>query len=123
MGGSGAGGMHPHHLQQQYSSHGSSSLTSSSSGMSGSTGIGVERENIQKQIQQDWANREYIEIITGSIKKIGDFLNSFDSSCRGRIASLNERLTQLERKIDYLEARISRGDNHLNPSSSGAIMN
>lgn len=34
-------------------------------------------EAIQKQIQQDWANREYIEVITISIKKITDFLNSF----------------------------------------------
>lgn len=38
---------------------------------------GVHREAIQKTIQQDWANREYIEVITGSIKKITDFLNSF----------------------------------------------
>lgn len=37
----------------------------------------LEREAIQKQIQQDWANREYVEIITASIKKIADFLNSF----------------------------------------------
>lgn len=35
------------------------------------------KESINKTIQQDWANREYIEIITGSIKKIADFLNSF----------------------------------------------
>ncbi|XP_035435801.1 probable protein BRICK1-B isoform X1 [Spodoptera frugiperda] len=62
------------------------------------------RETIQKQIQQDWANREYIEVITGSIKKITDFLNSFDMSCRSRLATLNEKLTSLERKIDYLEA-------------------
>ena len=32
---------------------------------------------VQLQIQQDWANREYIEVITCSIKKIADFLNSF----------------------------------------------
>ena len=31
----------------------------------------------QRQIQQDWANREYIELMTCSIKKIADFLNSF----------------------------------------------
>jgi Tfp pilus assembly protein PilF len=37
----------------------------------------AHREAIQKQIQQDWANREYIEVITESIKKIADFLNSF----------------------------------------------
>lgn len=41
------------------------------------TAIPREREAVQKQIQQDWANREYIEVITGSIKKITDFLNSF----------------------------------------------
>lgn len=35
------------------------------------------REAIQRQIHQDWANREYIEVITNSIKKITGFLNSF----------------------------------------------
>lgn len=70
----------------------------------------LHREAIQKQIQQDWANREYIEVITGSVKKISDFLNSFDMSCRSRLAVLNEQLTTLERKIEYLEARVTKGD-------------
>lgn len=39
----------------------------------------IHREAIQKQIEQDWANREYIELITRSIKRITDFLNSFGS--------------------------------------------
>ncbi|XP_014258521.1 protein BRICK1 [Cimex lectularius] len=67
-------------------------------------------EAIQKQIQQDWANREYIEVITVSIKKITDFLNSFDMSCRSRLAALNEKLTTLERRIEYLEARVTKGE-------------
>ncbi|XP_065215180.1 probable protein BRICK1-B [Planococcus citri] len=70
----------------------------------------LHREAIQKQIQQDWANREYIEVITGSIKKMTDFLNSFDMSCRSRIAALNEKLTILERKIEYLEAWVTKGE-------------
>ncbi|GLH08204.1 hypothetical protein R5R35_003335 [Gryllus longicercus] len=70
----------------------------------------VPRETIQKQIQQDWANREYIEVITGSIKKITDFLNSFDMSCRSRLAVLNEKLTTLERRVEYLEARVTKGE-------------
>lgn len=41
---------------------------------------GVHRDAIQKQIHQDWANREYIEVITASIKRITDFLNSFGES-------------------------------------------
>lgn len=78
----------------------------------------------EKQIHQDWLNREYIEVITVSIKKITDFLNSFgmlhllveiykfdvhlsDLSCRSKLAVLNEKLTTLERKIDYLEACVS----------------
>lgn len=68
------------------------------------------RDSIQKQIQQDWANREYIEVITVSIKKITDFLNSFDLSCRTKLAVLNEKLTTLERKIDYLEACVTKGE-------------
>ncbi|KAG5884980.1 hypothetical protein JTB14_000371 [Gonioctena quinquepunctata] len=67
-------------------------------------------EAVQKQIQQDWVNREYIEIITISIKKITDFLNSFDLSCRSKLAGLNEKLTILERKIDYLEACVTKGE-------------
>lgn len=34
----------------------------------------------RSQIQQDWANREYVEVITTSIKRITDFLNSFGES-------------------------------------------
>lgn len=29
-------------------------------------------------------------------------------SCRGRLAGLNEKLTTLERRIEYLEARVSK---------------
>ena len=36
-----------------------------------------QMSQVQRQIQQDWANREYIEVITCSIKKISEFLNSF----------------------------------------------
>ena len=65
---------------------------------------------IQKQIQRDWVNREYVEIITSSIKKITDFLNSFDLSCRSRLALLNQKLTALERRIEYIEARVTMGE-------------
>lgn len=65
---------------------------------------------VQREIQQDWANREYVEVITNSIKKISDFLNGFDLSCRSRLATLNERLTQLERRIEYIEARVTRSE-------------
>uniref|UniRef100_A0A8C4V1E1 Protein BRICK1 n=1 Tax=Falco tinnunculus TaxID=100819 RepID=A0A8C4V1E1_FALTI len=68
--------------------------------------MSVQEDPVQREIHQDWANREYIEVITSSIKKIADFLNSFDMSCRSRLATLNEKLTALERRIEYIEARV-----------------
>ncbi len=63
---------------------------------------------MQGQIQQDWNNREFVEIITSSIKKIAEFLNAFDLSARSRLAALNQKLTALERQVDYIEARVSK---------------
>jgi len=63
--------------------------------------------DIQLQIQRDWANHEYIEVITSSVKKIADFLNGFDLSCRTRLAILNEKLTNLERRMKFVEALLA----------------
>lgn len=78
------------------------------------------RQALQRQTQQDWANREYIELISGSIKRIADFLNAFEKSCRSRLSTLNEKLTTLERKVDFLEAKVSKGDDDAtaNPAQS-----
>lgn len=46
--------------------------------------MSVQEDPVQREIHQDWANREYIEVITSSIKKIADFLNSFGEGGRGR---------------------------------------
>ncbi|KAM7171495.1 protein BRICK1 [Macrochelys suwanniensis] len=72
--------------------------------------MSLQEDPVQREIHQDWANREYIEVITSSIKKIADFLNSFDMSCRSRLATLNEKLTALERRIEYIEARVTKGE-------------
>ena len=50
---------------------------------------GQQPNAIQKPIQQDWANREYIEVITCSIKKIADFLNSFGKVLNDFIPTLS----------------------------------
>ncbi|TRZ22005.1 hypothetical protein HGM15179_005148 [Zosterops borbonicus] len=77
--------------------------------------MSVQEDPVQREIHQDWANREYIEVITSSIKKIADFLNSFDMSCRSRLATLNEKLTALERRIEYIEARECEANSRQNP--------
>jgi len=58
----------------------------------------------KSHIQRDWEQREMIENVTVNIKKIAEFLNKFELSTRYRLAKLNERLTTLERQMEYLEA-------------------
>lgn len=70
--------------------------------------------SVKEQIQADWDNRELIQVITTSIMRIAHFLNNFDMSARSRLAQLNEKLTSLERKIDYLEARVSGEELNMN---------
>lgn len=38
---------------------------------------------------------------------LSPFLSLADMSCRSRLATLNEKLTALERRIEYIEARVS----------------
>lgn len=85
-----------------------SSTNSHQPGGGGSSG--AQFSSVQKQIQQDWSNREYIEVILSNIKKITDFLNTFDLSCRSKLAILDEKLTKLEREIDFVEARVTKGE-------------
>ena len=50
-------------------------------------------------------NWEYIELIAGNIKRIVDFLNSLNKSCRSHLSILNGMLMLMyfERKLDHLE--------------------
>ena len=73
-----------------------------------SSQIELVMTSVQSQVQQDWNNREFIDVITSSIKQITEFLNAFDMSARTRLAMLNERLTTLERQVDYIEARVPK---------------
>ena len=49
------------------------------------------REALQLRTQADWAGREYVDLMSGSIKRISDFLNAFHLSCSSRLAELNSR--------------------------------
>ncbi|WKY05587.1 hypothetical protein Q1695_006079 [Nippostrongylus brasiliensis] len=66
--------------------------------------------SVQRQLREDWDNREYEQIIADNVKNIANFLSSFELSCRSKLASLSDRLNLLEKKVEFLEARITRGD-------------
>jgi uncharacterized protein len=55
-------------------------------------------------VQQDWDDREFVEVVQINILKMAQFLNNFDHIVRSKIATMNERLTKLERMVDYCDA-------------------
>lgn len=86
-------------------------------------GSNGETSEVRRNIQDDWQRRDDIQLLTTAIKRLADFLNQFgnsqdenlfigsqnsllESSCRYRLSTLNEKLTALERQVDYLEARV-----------------
>jgi uncharacterized protein len=79
--------------------------------------------SVQRQLRDDWHNREFVQVdgisllfiyihqvLAENVKKTADFLSSFDLSCRTKLAELADKVNNLERKIEFLEARIAKGE-------------
>jgi uncharacterized protein len=66
--------------------------------------------SVQRQLKDDWDNREFIQLISDNVKHIADFLGQFELSLKTRIATLNDQITKLERKVEFLEARVTKGE-------------
>ena len=55
-------------------------------------------------MNEDWRNREVLEIVQLNMLKIVAFVNKFDASARAKLSELNEKMTQLERSLQMAEA-------------------
>ena len=64
----------------------------------------VDANGTTSALQQDWDDREFVEVVHLNMVKIANFLNNFDITVRTKIASLNERLSKLERTVEFCEA-------------------
>ncbi|PIC31848.1 hypothetical protein L5515_010259 [Caenorhabditis briggsae] len=67
-------------------------------------------EAVQRQLKDDWDNREFEQVLADNIKSIANFLSTFELSCRSKLATLNDKINLLERKVEFLEARVTKGD-------------
>jgi chromosome 3 open reading frame 10 len=57
-------------------------------------------------IQQNWDNREYIEKVSQNILRITEFLNKFEFVTRTKLNELNQKLSVIERKMEYIDAAV-----------------
>ena len=64
-------------------------------------------------MNEDWRNREVLEIVQLNMLKIVAAVNKFDASTRAKLSELNEKIVQLERSLQMAEVSILtayRGD-------------
>ncbi|KVH92379.1 Matrilin, coiled-coil trimerization domain-containing protein, partial [Cynara cardunculus var. scolymus] len=62
--------------------------------------------NVGIAVQADWENREFISHISLNVRQLFDFLVQFEATTKSKLASLNEKLDTLERRLEMLEVQV-----------------
>ncbi|KAI8017933.1 Protein BRICK 1 [Camellia lanceoleosa] len=62
--------------------------------------------NVGIAVQADWENREFISHISLNVRRLFDFLVQFEATTKSKLASLNEKLDTLERRLELLEVQV-----------------
>ncbi|CEF70673.1 Protein BRICK1 [Strongyloides ratti] len=68
----------------------------------------LQPTSVQKQLKEDWDNRLFIQVVSDNIKSISSFLAKFELSCRSKLADLNDKICIIEKKVEFLEASVSK---------------
>ncbi|KAK3012599.1 hypothetical protein RJ639_043377 [Escallonia herrerae] len=74
----------------------------------------TEAVNVGIAVQADWDNREFISQISHNVRALFDFLVKFEATTKSKLASLNEKLDTLERRLELIEVQV--GTATANPS-------
>ena len=68
------------------------------------------RSEASTSVQQDWENREFTQTVQLGVTQLAAFLNEFDSTTRCRLATLNNKISKLERRMELIEATLHSVD-------------
>ncbi|XP_018813438.1 protein BRICK 1-like [Juglans microcarpa x Juglans regia] len=74
----------------------------------------INAVNVGIAVQADWENREFISHISLNVRRLFDFLVQFEATTKSKLASLNEKLHTLERRLELLEVQVDTASS--NPS-------
>jgi len=68
--------------------------------------MSFDPSQIRLAVEKDFQNREFAQNISLGMMRVVRFLNTFHSNVRGRLADLNQKLTQLERRLVFIENQL-----------------
>lgn len=69
--------------------------------------------SVANAVQADWDNRQFSNSLSLNVRRLFEFLLQFEAATKTKLATLNEKLTVLERQLEFLEAQF-------NTAASGA---
>lgn len=64
------------------------------------------QSDVGRAVQADWDQREFSESVKLNVRRIYEFVSDFEASTRTKLATLNDKLTSLERQLEFLEAQV-----------------
>ncbi len=56
-------------------------------------------------VHEDWENREYINSLQSDVRVLMTTLQKFDYTARLKLANLDEKLVNVERRLEFLSAQ------------------
>ena len=69
--------------------------------------MSFEPHIVRDAVEKDFLNREFAQNISLGMMRVVRFLNTFHSNVRGRLADLNQKLTQLERRLVFIQNQLN----------------
>eukprot|EP01018_Ginkgo_biloba_P004812 Gb_18727 [translate_table: standard] len=63
--------------------------------------------NVGMAVQTDWSNRQVPNSLSVNVRKMFEFVTQYDAVARTKLVVLNEKLNDLERQMEVLEAHMT----------------
>ncbi|KAH7433401.1 hypothetical protein KP509_07G067500 [Ceratopteris richardii] len=67
----------------------------------------AESVRMKLAVQADWDNKQFSNALSLHVKRLFEFVLQFESTTKSKLAEINEKLTMLERQLEFLEAQAS----------------
>ena len=69
--------------------------------------LSMSNQSTTKLVNDDWRNREILELVQLNLVQVVSFVNKFDMHAREKLSRLNEKLNKLERSLEMAEASVT----------------
>ncbi|KAG4090478.1 hypothetical protein H8356DRAFT_954539 [Neocallimastix lanati (nom. inval.)] len=63
--------------------------------------------DLSSLIKENWENREFVEVVSHGLSRLTNFLTDIEKNSQYKLATLNEKLSIIEKNLSIIECRVS----------------